>query len=105
MHHEDLEGNVAKVSDRPQRFKGKVMFSDPRQEKFVSPAEQRILKGTAWPDGMKKFHIEGHVMLAKVEDSTVFFNSKFESANLRQVFKANESEGPPKSDEIQQPRP
>ena len=64
------------------------MFCDPSQEKFVKSAEEQILKGHDWPDGMRKFKIEGQIMIAKVEDNTVFFNSKFESANLRQVFNA-----------------
>lgn len=88
MHHEDLDGSVAQVSDQAPYFRGKPMFRDPKQEKFVSSAEERILKNNVWPDGMKKYHIEGHIILGSVDDSTIFFNSKFETGNLRQVFKA-----------------
>jgi hypothetical protein len=83
MHHEDNDGSVAQVSDKPPFFRGKKMFCDPRQEKYVNPAEEKIFKGHDWGDGMRKFKIEGQIMLAKVEDNTVFFNSKFETANLR----------------------
>jgi hypothetical protein len=86
MHHEDLDGDVARVSDKPPLFRGKPMWRDPRQEKFVNRAEERILKGTEWPDGMKKFTIEGQILLANVQEDTVFFNAKFETGNLRQVF-------------------
>ena len=41
-------------------------------------------------------------MIAKVEENTIFFNSKFESANLRQVFKAVVPVHPP--EEIQPAR-
>ena len=88
MHHEDNDGSVAQVSDQPPFFRGKKMFCDPKQEKFVKPVEEQILKGHEWPDGMRKYLIEGHIILGQVEENTVFFNSKFETANLRQVFKA-----------------
>ena len=82
MHHQDLDGDVAKVSDKAPFFRGKPMFIDPRQERFVSAAEQRILNNKKWPDGMKKFNIDGHIVLHKPPENAVFFNSKFESANL-----------------------
>mmetsp|Transcript_7340 Transcript_7340/g.11502 ORF Transcript_7340/g.11502 Transcript_7340/m.11502 type:complete len:106 (+) Transcript_7340:190-507(+) len=65
------------------------MFSDPRQERFVSKQEEKILTENQWPDGMKKFFIEGHIVLARVDERTVFFNSKFETGNLRQVFRGD----------------
>lgn len=37
---------------------------------------------------MRTFDIEGHIQLDTVTEDTVFFNSKFESGNLRQAFKA-----------------
>jgi hypothetical protein len=88
MHHEDLDGDVAQVSDEPPFFRSKKTFFDPMQEKFVNTAEEKIFKNNVWPDGMKKYHIEGQIILANVDDSTIFFNSKFESGNLRQVFKS-----------------
>ena len=87
MHHTDPEGYVDQVSDKPPFFRGKKMWADPRQEKFVNKAEEKILKSNKWPAGMKKWHTEGHIMIAKVMPNTVFFNSKFETANLRQCFK------------------
>ena len=59
MHHEDSEGHVAMVSDQAPFFRNKIMFADPRQEKFVNHAEKRILLSNEWPDGYKKFKIEG----------------------------------------------
>jgi hypothetical protein len=64
FHHEDVGGCVAKVSDKPPFFRGKKMFCDPTQEKFVNTAEEKILKGNVWPDGIKKFHIEGHIIIS-----------------------------------------
>ena len=54
--------------------------------RFVNRAEERILKENVWPEGMRKYLIEGNIMLGKCTEKTVFFNSQFETANLRQVF-------------------
>lgn len=35
----------------------------------------------------REYKIEGHIEVSEVSESTVFFHSKFESANLRQAFK------------------
>ena len=45
---------------------------------------------------MKTWEIEGHIIIAKVQPRTVFFNSKFESGNLRQCFKVMRPEDSPK---------
>jgi len=46
---------------------------------------------------MRKYNIDGHIMIAKVDDNSVFFNSKFETANLSQVFRVpGESSSPSK---------
>jgi len=31
---------------------------------------------------MRKYNVDGHIMIAKVDENSVFFNSKFETANL-----------------------
>jgi hypothetical protein len=36
---------------------------------------------------MRHFTIEGYIQLDSVTEETIFFNSKFESGNLRQAFK------------------
>ena len=43
---------------------------------------------------MRKFNIDGHIILSKIDENFVFFNSKFETANLSQVYRvpANEME-------------
>ena len=51
-HHEDMDGDVARVSDNPPFFRNKPMFADPKQEKFVSRAEERILKRNTFPAGL-----------------------------------------------------
>lgn len=43
--------------------------------------------GNDWPQGLVKFDIEGKIMIAKPTERSVFFNAKFETGNLRQVFK------------------
>ena len=63
------------------------MFADPSRERFVSQAEEKILKENEWPDGMRKYRIDGHIMIASVDENSVFFNAKFETANLSQVFR------------------
>ena len=49
MHHEDLNGDVQNVAKNAPFFDNKIMFADPRQEKFVNRAEERILKDNIWP--------------------------------------------------------
>ena len=39
------------------------------------------------PPAKRQFDIEGYIMLDNVTEETVFFNSKFESGNLRQAFR------------------
>ena len=36
---------------------------------------------------MWKFDIDGDIIIDTVTEESIFFNSKFESGNLRQVFK------------------
>lgn len=49
-------------------------------------SERKVFQSNVFPEGLRKFRIEGNIMLGKILDKTVFFNSKFESGNLRQVF-------------------
>ena len=42
---------------------------------------------------MRQFNIEGYIQLDIVREETIFFNSKFESGNLRQAFKVPGSVG------------
>jgi hypothetical protein len=38
---------------------------------------------------MRKITIDGHIILNTTNDRSIFFNSKFETANLNKVFKVN----------------
>lgn len=44
------------------------------------------------PPARRAFEIEGYIQLDTVTDESVFFNSKFESGNLRQAFKVPPTE-------------
>lgn len=70
------------MASQPPFFDYKARWADPLREKFVSQAEEKIFKDNDWPDGMRKYNIDGHIMIANVDDGSVFFNSKFETANL-----------------------
>ena len=113
MHHEDLTGEVAKVSDEPSFFRDKPIFIDEtiqygNKPRYVNRAEEKVLKETVWPEGMLKFQIEGRIMIAKPTERSIFFNAQFECGNLRQVFKAdpNKKEAKPGTPpERQLPRP
>jgi hypothetical protein len=50
---------------------------------LINNAEKKVFQDNIFPQGLRKFNIEGNIMLGKIEEKTVFFNSKFESGNLR----------------------
>jgi len=43
------------------------------------------------PPAKRQFDIEGYIQLDTITEETVFFNSKFESGNLRQAFKVEDA--------------
>ena len=68
-------------------FKDKDMWIDPKRNKFVNKAEEAIFKSKQWPKGLKEYEIEGYMKFERARGTDVFFNSQFESGNLRQAFR------------------
>ena len=92
--HEDQKGEIGKVSDELPFFRSKPIFIDEqiqygKKPRYANKAEEKILKDNNWSQGFVKYDIEGKIMVAKPNDRSVFFNAKFESGNLRQVFKSD----------------
>ena len=57
------------------------------------PIEQNVYESVKKCPPMRQFNIEGYIQLDIVTEETIFFNSKFESGNLRQAFKVPGSIG------------
>lgn len=56
MHHEDLNGDVKKVSDQMPYFRNKPIWIDVNMKpKYVNKAEEKILKENKWPVGMRAY--------------------------------------------------
>ena len=68
---------------------GLEMWADPTQEKFVNNHEKAIFTMREWPKSQKEFITEGFIKFEKARPDDIFFNSRFESGNLRQVYKVN----------------
>ena len=62
-------------------------WADRSQEKFVNGHEKAIFNLRKWPRGIKEYTTEGYIKFERVRSHDCFFNSNFESGNLRQVFK------------------
>ena len=69
------------------RLKDKEMWMDPQRDAFTNPAEEAIFKSREWPRGLKEYDVDGYMKFERVRGTDVFFNSAFESGNLRQAFR------------------
>ena len=63
------------------------MWADSKQEKFINQHEKAIFTMRQWPAAQKEYIAEGLIKFERVRPHDVFFNSRFESGNLRQVYK------------------
>ena len=68
---------------------GLEMWADSAQEKYVNAHEKAIFTMREWPKSQKEFECEGYIKFEKARPHDIFFNSRFESGNLRQVYKVN----------------
>lgn len=86
--HEDLDGEVGRVSDVLPFFRDMPIWIDNEvqygnKRRYINRAEHRILTENKWIQGMMQYPIEGKIMIAKPTPRSVFFNAKFETGNLR----------------------
>jgi len=42
---------------------------------LINNAEKKVFQDNIFPQGLRKFNIEGNIMLGKIEEKTVFFNA------------------------------
>lgn len=76
-----------KVMKKFPMIDGLEMWADPSQEKFVNQHEKAIYGIKKWPKSQKEYIAEGLIKFERIRTHDVFFNSRFESGNLRQVYK------------------
>lgn len=77
----------AKVIQEFPLFKNMDMWADPDKEKFENIFEQSIHIDQKGLNGLKKEDCEGYIRINNPSEFDLFFNSRFESGNLRQVFR------------------
>ena len=71
-------------------FRNKPIWIDTSNKpRFVNKAEEKILKENNWPVGLRTHIKEAEIVKTRITERSIFFNSKFESGNLRQVFRAD----------------
>ena len=58
---------------------------------MIFSLESRIYNNIKKMPPHRLFEIEGTILLDSITENHVFFNSKFESGNLRQAFKVPQS--------------
>ncbi len=58
---------------------------------WLKYVEQNVFESVKKFPPMRLFEIEGYIQLDSVSEETIFFNSKFESGNLRQAFKVQQA--------------
>lgn len=66
---------------------GLEMWADSDQNKFVNNHEKAIYESRQWPKSIKEYPTEGFIKFERIRAHDCLFNSRFESGNLRQVFK------------------
>ena len=62
------------------------IWQDKEEEKFVNQHEKAIFEMRTWAKPLE-FKTEAFIKYDRVRSTDCFFNSRFESGNLRQVFK------------------
>jgi hypothetical protein len=70
-------------------MKDAEMWAEANPDQFVSDTEKKVFTQTDWPSSLEKRDCEGYIRFERVKSTDVFFNSRFESGNLRQVYKIN----------------
>ena len=63
------------------------MWADPEQQEYTNNHEKAIYNMRKFPPSMKQFQTEGYIKFERLRPWECLFNSRFESGNLRQVFK------------------
>lgn len=63
------------------------MWADPLEQKYTNIHEKSIFEMRAWPKSQKTYETEGYIKFERLRPHDCLFNSRFESGNLRQVFK------------------
>ena len=63
------------------------MWADPARQKYVNKHEKAILTMRKFPPSQRKYETEGYIKFQRIRPFECLFNSRFESGNLRQVFK------------------
>lgn len=66
---------------------GLEMWADSAQEKYVNQHEKAIHTLRTWPLSQKEYETEAYIKFERIRPHDCMFNSRFESGNLRQVFK------------------
>lgn len=59
------------------------MWADTKRDQFVNEIEKKLFFQREWPNANKKRDCEGFVRFDRARATDVFFNSRFESGNLR----------------------
>ena len=73
-------------------IEGSEMWEDKSQEDFQNESERKIYLQTKWAKSLDKRECEGYIRFDRVRCKDVFFNSRFESGNLRQVYRVNKDD-------------
>ena len=81
------EESKEKVMKQFPIIDGLEMWADSAQEKFINQHEKAIFTMRQWPASQKEYIAEGLIKFERVRPHDIFFNSRFESGNLRQVYK------------------
>jgi len=63
------------------------MWQDMQDQKYTNIHEKSIYEMRAWPKSQKDYVTEGYIKFERLRPFDCLFNSRFESGNLRQVFK------------------
>ena len=70
-------------------IKATEIWADKDREEYTNEVEKKIHLSTQLPNALEKRECEGYIRFERARCIDVFFNSRFESGNLRQVYRVN----------------
>lgn len=86
----DYPEDRAKVAKHFPLLDNKQIYADSQQEQFSNPIESLVYYSPEVQSLIESLYeprpVEGHIIIENPRDTDVFFNSKFESGNLKQAF-------------------
>jgi hypothetical protein len=81
--HKEPDAVYKSCGDEYPIIKSTEIWADKDRDEYTNDIEKKIHLQTKWPNSLEKRECEGYIRFERARCIDVFFNSRFESGNLR----------------------